>query len=54
MYNIISKDNKIFKSEGYKKDKYLYAIFEKKINHEDAKIMSDWKNYIITNIIDWC
>jgi hypothetical protein len=48
-YNIISKDDEVFKSEEYQKDKYLFMILEKKINHEDAKIMSDGKNYVIVN-----
>ena len=48
-YYTISKDNEIFKSEEYQKDKYLFMILEKKINHENAKIMSDGKNYVIVN-----
>lgn len=47
--NIIDKNNKIFKSEEYVKDKFLFAILEKKINDPNAKIMSDGENYIITN-----
>ena len=47
--NIIDKNNKIFKSEEYVKDKFLFTIFEKKINDPNAKIMSDGENYIITN-----
>lgn len=48
-YNTITKDNEIFKSGNYQKDKYWFFIFEKKINDENAKIMSDWENYVITN-----
>jgi hypothetical protein len=40
-YNTITKDDKIFKCENYQKDKYWFFIFEKKINNENAKIMSD-------------
>ena len=47
--NIIDKNNEIFKSKEYVKDKFLFAIFEKKINDPNAKIMSDGENYIITN-----
>ena len=46
---LIDKDNKIFKSNDYVNDKLLFAIFEKKINDANAKIMSDEENYIITN-----
>ena len=46
---LIEKNNLVFQSEEYKKDKYLFMILEKKINHEDAKIMSDEKNYVIVN-----
>ena len=46
---IIDKNNEIFNSDEYVRDKYLYFIFEKKINHENAKIMSDGENYVITN-----
>lgn len=46
---IIDKNHGIFNSDEYLKDKYLYFIFEKKINNENAKIMSDWENYVITN-----
>ena len=45
----IKLDDALFQSEEYFKDKYLYFIFEKKINNENAKIMSDGENYIITN-----
>ena len=45
----IDKNNDVFKSDEYVKDKYLFFILEKKINHENAKIMSDEKNYVITN-----
>jgi hypothetical protein len=46
---VIEKDNAVFQSEEYKKDKYLFMILEKKINHEDAKIMSDENNYVVAN-----
>jgi len=46
---IIDINNKVFKSEEYLKDKYLFDVFEKKIIDENAKIMSDEENYIITN-----
>ena len=49
MYKIISKDNMIFDSEEFQRDKYLFNIFMKKINNPDAKIMSDEENYVITN-----
>lgn len=39
----IDKNNDVFKSDEYVKDKYLYFILEKKINHENAKITSDEK-----------
>lgn len=45
----IDTNNKVFKSEEYLKDKYLFNVFEKKIQDENAKIMSDEENYIITN-----
>jgi len=45
----IKLNDEIFNCDEYLKDKYLYFIFEKKINNENAKIMSDGKNYIITN-----
>lgn len=45
----IDKNNDVFKSDEYAKDKYLFFILEKKINHENAKITSDEKNYVITN-----
>ena len=46
---IIDINNKVFKSEEYLKDKYLFDVFEKKIIDENAKIMSDEENYVITN-----
>jgi transcriptional antiterminator len=46
---IINKNNTIFSSDEFIKDKYLFAVFQKKINHENAKIMSDEENYVITN-----
>ena len=46
---VIDRDNKIFKSDEYTKDKYLFFILEKKINHENAQIISDEENYVITN-----
>ena len=46
---LIDKKNKVFKSNDYVNDKLLFVIFEKKINNENAKIMSDEENYIITN-----
>jgi hypothetical protein len=45
----IDKNNKIFQSNEYKKDKYLFSVFETKINDENARIMSDGENYVITN-----
>lgn len=45
----IETSNKIFKSEEYQKDKYLFTVFEKKINDNNARIVSDEKNYVITN-----
>lgn len=45
----IKLDDELFQSEEYLKDKYLYYVFGKKIKHENAKIMSDGENYIITN-----
>lgn len=49
---IINKNNTIFSSDEFIKDKYLFAVFQKKINHENAKIMSDEENYVITNESD--
>lgn len=45
----INKNNRIFQSNEYKKDKYLFSVFETKINDENARIMSDGENYVITN-----
>lgn len=45
----IDKNNPIFSSDEFIKDKYLFAILQKKINHENAKIMSDEENYVMTN-----
>ena len=45
----IDINNKVFKSDEYVKDIYLFNVFEKKINDVNAKIMSDEENYIITN-----
>lgn len=45
----IDKNNEIFKSEEYTKDKYLFSVFETKINDENARIISDGENYVITN-----
>jgi predicted GNAT family acetyltransferase len=49
MYKKIEVNNKIFESEDFQKDKYLFNIFLKKVNNPDANIMSDEENYIITN-----
>jgi hypothetical protein len=46
---VIDRNNEIFKSDEFIKDKYLFFILEKKINHENAQIMSDEENYVITN-----
>lgn len=43
MYKIINNDNDIFKSKEYMDDKYLFVVFDKKINNENTKIMSDEK-----------
>ncbi len=45
----IDKNNRIFQSNEYKKDKYLFSVFETKINDENARIISDGENYVITN-----
>jgi hypothetical protein len=45
----IDKNNRIFQSDEYVNDKYLFFILEKKINHENARIMSDEENYVISN-----
>ena len=49
MYKVIKTDNTIFNSEDYQNDKFLFNIFQKKINDPNAHIMSDEENYIITN-----
>ena len=49
MIKHIDKNNKIFKTKEYEKDKLLFAIFEKKINLDNAFIMSDEENFAITN-----
>ena len=49
MYKVIKTDNTIFSSEDYQNDKFLFNIFQKKINNPNAHIMSDEENYIITN-----
>ena len=49
MYKIIEVNNKIFESEEFQKDKYLFNILMKKVNAPTARIMSDENNYIITN-----
>lgn len=49
MVKQIGIDNEIFKSEEYLNDKYLFAIFEKKIKDRNARIYSDEENYIIVN-----
>ena len=46
---IIERNNEIFQRSDYKKDKYLFAVFERKIKDRNAKIMSDEENYVITN-----
>ena len=46
---IIDKTNEVFASKDYQKDKYLFTVFETKINDKNAKIMSDEENYVITN-----
>lgn len=45
----INKNNRVFQCNEYKKDKYLFSVFETKINDENARIMSDGENYVITN-----
>ena len=46
---VIDKNNRIFQSNEYKKDKYLFSVFETKINDVNARIMSDGENYVIVN-----
>ena len=49
MYKKIETNSEIFKSDFYQNDKFLFNIFQKKINDPNAHIMSDEENYIITN-----
>ena len=49
MYKQIKLDSAIFKSSYYQNDRFLFNIFQKKINDPNAHIMSDEENYIITN-----